>query len=251
VTQSPTARFRELIAREDADIPLAPAALAIAAHAYPELDVDAYVARLDELAAACPAATVDALVSHLFHDGGFVGNSEDYYDPRNSFLNDVLDRHTGLPITLSVVTIEVGHRLGLPLYGVGLPGHFVVGVDGRPVEYVDPYAGGARLDAAGCAEIVARVQPGLPFDARFLAPTGTRAILDRMLANLQAVYFSTDLAAARWVVDLRRAVPDRPPAERKHLAQALSALGRFDAAADELAAAGLEAEARSLRARTN
>jgi regulator of sirC expression with transglutaminase-like and TPR domain len=250
-------RFRNLVAGPEDALALDEACLLIAAHQYPDLGIDAYLTRLDELASGCQAPTLAAIAEHLYSQLGFAGNDDAYYDARNSFLNDVLDRRTGIPITLSIVVIEVGRRLGIPLYGVGMPGHFLVG---SAAGYFDAFAG-VHLDAAGCAARFTAVRPDTPFDPSFLEPTGRRAIVSRILANLQGILFSTDLRDARWVVDLRRAIPDQTVAERRRIVQALAALGRFDAAADELMrmraevpeelADRFEREARRLRARTN
>jgi regulator of sirC expression with transglutaminase-like and TPR domain len=178
---------------------LAEAALWIAAEAYPGLDVAHWLGRLDALGHGAaervgPGMDVDraaaAVARLLFEDAGFRGNADDYYDPRNSFLNDVLERRLGIPITLSVVYAAVAARAGLRVEGIGLPGHFVVRAEraGRR-RLLDPYHGGRPLDEAACADLVARVRPDArPFDPRWLEPVGTRQILVRMLANLKGVY---------------------------------------------------------------
>jgi regulator of sirC expression with transglutaminase-like and TPR domain len=126
----------------------------------------------------------------LFEEEGFRGNADDYYDPRNSFLNDVLERRLGIPISLSVVFVAVATRAGLAAAGVGLPGHFVAQVEreGRR-QLVDPFHGGRLLDRAGCEALVARMRPGArPLDPRWLAPVTTRQVFVRMLANLKTAY---------------------------------------------------------------
>ena len=179
---------------------LARAALAIARIAYPDLDPAPYLRQLDGLAAAVrprlhpggsPEAAAAELAGYLFGECGFRGNQEEYYDPRNSYLNDVLERRTGIPITLSVVLIETGARLGLGIEGVGFPGHFLVRVAGsRGPLLLDPFYGGRPI---GERELLARYRtfvgsdaPALPPDA--LATTGTPAILTRMLRNLLRAY---------------------------------------------------------------
>src|SRR5205823_9498396 len=107
--------------------------------------------QLDELAVRAAGLSGAELATLLFVTEGFVGNAADYADPRNSYLDDVLDRRLGIPITLSVVMLEVGRRCGLQLHGVGMPGHFLVG--GGPGEWFDPFHDGARLDLAGCAAL--------------------------------------------------------------------------------------------------
>jgi regulator of sirC expression with transglutaminase-like and TPR domain len=189
------------------------------------------------------------LASWLFGSEGFRGNADDYYDPRNSLLDDVLDRRLGIPITLSVVMLEVGRRCGLALRGVGMPGHFLVG--GAPGEWFDPFDGGAALDLEGCADRFARFHPGVAFDARLLAPVGPRAIVQRMLTNLQHVYATRDPLAEVWVVRLRLRVPGLAPAARAELAATLGRLGQFGEGARELEdAADLLDDTERDRART-
>lgn len=201
--------FAAVLAAGDAP-DLGRAALAIARIAYPELDPEPYLAELDTLAAAAgarlPAAgsDVDAVrtvAGYLFRERGFRGNEEDYYDPRNSFLNDVLVRRTGIPITLAVVLIETSARIGLRVEGVGFPGHFLVRVPGaRGPVLLDPFDGGrvvpqkellARLQALAGPE--RRTVTEVPPDA--VEATGTRAILARMLRNLLRIYLERDDAA--------------------------------------------------------
>ena len=195
-------QFAEMLARPDQGVSLARGALLIACEEYPALDPSLYLARLDELAEAVrqrltgPAGAeeaVAALNALLFEEEGFHANEQDYYDPRNSFLNDVLDRKTGIPITLSTVYIEVAQRAGVEAVGVGLPGHFIVRISaGGGALLVDPYHGGARLSKGDCQERLDRIYGGrLKVDAAMLAPCGPRSILARMLRNLKAIYLKT------------------------------------------------------------
>lgn len=194
---TPRERFAALAKRGDAAIDVATGALVIAQEEYPGLDVDEYLARLDSLAAAArrrvPAALPVAermarLAQFLYVDQGFIGNDRTYYDPRNSYLNDVLDRRTGIPITLSIVYCAVGHRLGLALGGVGFPGHFLVRHLGDPEIIADPFFGklvtvdecAARLEAVYGAKGV--------FDHVVLRPASSRETLVRMLSNLKRIY---------------------------------------------------------------
>ena len=191
--------FAREVSRPDADIDLGRAALAIAKSEYPELDIEAQVGRLAALAeAARPARpTADLLErlhrlrEYLFEEEGFSGNATDYFDPRNSYLNDVLDRRLGIPITLSLVLIEVGRRRGLEVQGIGLPGHFIAGarVGGEHV-LLDAFNGGVILTGEACAELVARAlgQP-VELSARHFVPVTNRQFLARMLANLKSVYW--------------------------------------------------------------
>lgn len=252
-----TGRFRELVQRDEHDVPLDEAALVIAAHDH-DVDVGAQLARIDELAAGAPASA-DALASYLFVERGFLGNSVDYGDPRNSYLDDVLDRRLGLPITLSVLMIEVGRRRGIALAGVGMPGHFLVRSDAN--RFFDPFHGGERLDVEGCQERFAETQGSAPFLPEFLDPVGAHAILARMLANLVRTHVARDPASAVWAVRLRLMVPGVSTTERRELATLLGTLGQFEEAAaalgalaDELdgpAADRVERDAAAYRARAN
>ncbi len=174
-------------------------ALLIAQGEYPGLDRAACRRQLDELGrearAACVGATEERLaeLSRLFSGRwGFRGNREDYYDPRNSFLNDVLERRTGIPITLSLVYIAAGQQAGLELVGVGMPGHFLVGCAGRNDLYVDAFSNGALLTRADCAARLREMHPETAFRPEFLDPVGPRLILTRMLHNLLEIYLHTE-----------------------------------------------------------
>jgi regulator of sirC expression with transglutaminase-like and TPR domain len=255
----PTERFTELVARPDAEIPLDETALLIAAHDHP-VDVPAELGELDALAAQVPAdAGADGVAAHLFRELGYAGNTVDYGDPRNSFLDEVRARRLGIPITLSVVMIEVARRIGVELHGVGMPGHFLVGA-GAGVFY-DPFHAGARLDADGCRDLLASARADIPFRPEYLAAVPTTAIVSRMLANLVNTYLQREPQSAVWAVQLRLLVPGLPRAERRHAAAVLGSLGRFAegatvldglaAEADGADARRAEREAAALRARAN
>jgi regulator of sirC expression with transglutaminase-like and TPR domain len=255
----PTERFAELVEGPDDQIPLDEAALLIAAHDHP-VDVPAELSALDELAAQLPAdAGADAVAAFLFRDLGYAGNTVDYGDPRNSFLDEVRLRRLGIPITLSVLMIEIARRIGVELHGVGMPGHFLVGAG--PGVFYDPFHAGARLDSEGCRDLLATARADIAFRAEYLAPVPTTAILSRMLANLVNTYLQRDPQSAVWAVQLRLRVPGLPAAERRHAAAVLGSLGRFAEGAavlDELAAGAdgadarrAEREAAALRARAN
>jgi regulator of sirC expression with transglutaminase-like and TPR domain len=254
------ARFADLVALPDDEIPLDEAALLIAAQARPELDVGAELGRLDELAGGCGEATLDGLAQHLFTDLGFHGNTEHYQDPDNSYLDQVLERRIGIPIALSVVTMEVGRRLGVALDGVGMPGHFLVRHRADPATFLDPFDHGRRLDAAGCRAIFTTLG-GTGWHDAYLAPVGARAILTRMLLNLQGLFLPANLRSAAWVLQLRLTIPGMTVSERLGLARALGSLGRFESAATELdrvadelpdeEAVTVRVESRALRSRAN
>lgn len=215
--EAPRLSVRErLVARlRDLEEPgaLAEAALLIAAEEYPALDVAAWLARLDALGARArervpPRGDADqtaaALTRLLVEDYGLRGNDADYYDPRNSFLNEVLERRLGIPLTLSLVYMDVGARAGVAVRGVGLPGHFVVRLErGETVRLLDPFNGGRPLDEANCRRLVERLGGGrLRFEPAHLRAVSARAILIRMLANLKGVYTALgDWRRARGAVD--------------------------------------------------
>jgi regulator of sirC expression with transglutaminase-like and TPR domain len=260
--EDPTVRFAELVQGPDDELPLDEASLLIAAHAYPDLDVGFELEMLDGLAEGCPDRTLEGWRRYLFVDQGFTGNVENYYDPDNSFLNQVLRRRVGLPIALSVLGMEVGRRLGLHLAGVGLPGHFLLRDDADPPTFVDPFAGGRVLDREGCIQRFKAVNgASAPFVDSFLDPVSTRSILGRMLANLRAIYAARgDLDSLAWVFALRLAIPGTPAIERRELARVLGSTGQFVEAAEVLEGLAvvlptleqdLLTEALALRARLN
>jgi regulator of sirC expression with transglutaminase-like and TPR domain len=229
-----TARFTDLMQRPDAEIHLDRAAALIAAHAHPGLDVDAVIGALDQLAAGTTATDAQSLAEFLFVEQGFAGNTTDYGDPRNSYLDDVLSRRLGIPISLSALMMEVGRRLEVPVLGVSMPGHFLVRPADDDAVWFDPFHRGRRLDVQDCRELFGRVRGAdAEFRAQYLEPTSTTAIVGRMLANLQHSLVRRDPPAAAWVVRLRLRLPTMPPTERTALATLLGTLGRFDEAADE------------------
>ena len=253
----PTVRFAELVQLPDADIPLDEAMFLVAAHDH-DLDLRTQLARLDALAADAPSDP-DALARHLFDARNFAGNEQDYTEPRNSYLDVVLDRRLGIPITLSVLMIEVGRRRDVALAGVGMPGHFLVG--GTLGRYYDPFHGGARLDPEGARALFAATRGDAPFRAEYLEPVGRRAILARVLANLLHAFVDREPGSAVWAARLRLRIPGLLPSERREIAALLGSLGRFAEAATELeslvpdlddaSAARTARDAAALRARAN
>ncbi len=184
----------------DADIDLEDGAFLIARYRYPEKDFEPYRDWLDEMAAAVAAdlepdmgmyRKIGVLNMHLFELAGLRGDDVRYYDPDNSCINRVIDRKRGNPITLSVIYLLVGQRIGLPLHGVGLPGHFVVKYsDGDDKTWIDPFHQGRLLSREDCIRYVRGM--GYPFRAHFLKPISTRSMLVRMLGNLHRIYTETD-----------------------------------------------------------
>jgi len=208
------AHFASLIARPV--IPLAEAALAVAAEEYRGLDVAAHLRAIDRLGSRVAARLLPpprpalqvlaALKSVLFEEERFRGNEAEYYDPRNSFLNEVLDRKLGIPITLCLLYIEVAGRAGLPLQGVGFPGHFLVRCpagEGMAEDlFVDPFNGGDLLTGEECVARFRALLHGREFDPKFLEPVAPAQILSRMLHNLKKIYVEAgDDVRALWVID--------------------------------------------------
>ncbi len=208
-------RFASLIADEKERYSLVEACLLIAEDAYPRLDVNHYLAEIERMAARLrgrlpvggPEEKVIALNQFLFDELGFSGNADDYYDPRNSYLNEVLERRVGIPISLSIVYMEVGRKVGLPLEGVSFPGHFLVRLALRSSTLVlDPFSGGEPLSERDLRKLLKRVIAGsgraglrsaedvaaeLPLD-QFLEPAGHRQVLARVLRNLKNIYREKD-----------------------------------------------------------
>lgn len=201
-TQSVRSRFSAMMEQPDSQLDLAAAALLIAAEEYPQLPLAPYLHRLDLLAErvrdrlgqeTAPPLLLQELGRVLFEEERFRGNAEAYYDPRNSFLNDVLDRGVGIPISLSLVYLEVGWRLDLPLSGLSFPGHFLVRYEGEVVRLlIDPFDGGRVRFEDQAQELLDRVYGGLVrLQPDFLQPTGKRDMLVRLLKNLKAIYLNT------------------------------------------------------------
>ncbi|MBW4468642.1 MAG: transglutaminase-like domain-containing protein [Pegethrix bostrychoides GSE-TBD4-15B] len=208
-------------------INLARAALYLAQAEYPQLQVEVYLEQLDSMAAevatrlpaaAYPLRIIQALNQYLFKDLGFHGNSGQYYDPRNSYLNSVLDRRMGIPITLSLVYLEIAQRIGFPMVGINMPGHFLI----RPLVaemqlFVDPFHQGEVLFVEDCEERLGQIF-GRPvtFRPEFAAAVSPQQFLARMLGNLKQIYTSqNEPARAIAVIDrLLLLFPDSLPDQR-------------------------------------
>jgi regulator of sirC expression with transglutaminase-like and TPR domain len=241
----------QLMQRPEEVMPLDEAALLIAAHANPTLDVKAELDRLDGIAGRVGEPEVEAVCRVLFEDIGLRGDHEDYDDPRNSYLDQVLARRLGIPISLSVVLLEIGGRCGLRLEGVGMPGHFLVRDPARPDWLIDAFNRGRQLDRSGCERLLQSVAgAGARLSEAMLATTGRRAILARMLANLDRSFERrNDTRSLLWVCTLRAGIPGLTVTDRHHIAARLGSLGRFDTAADVLETLACEQSAGDIRAR--
>ena len=205
---------------------LVAAALAIARIEYPALEPARYIDRLDRMGEeartrlkSSPVRTSEGAISvfneYLYDEQGFSGNLHKYDDTRNSFLNEVLDRRTGIPISLAVVYLEVARRAGLRVSGVNFPGHFLLraagpaadagpGSSGEPFRIIDPFHGGARLSERDCRELLRQHVGDSPaFDERLLQPATRNDIIVRMLVNLKRLYVRMrSYPQARFVSDL-------------------------------------------------
>ncbi len=239
-------RFLVLI-RQGEELDLAEGALLVAQTEYPDLDIGRYLARLDRMAeearqgvgAQGPSGALDRLNAYLFEEQGFRGNAEDYYDPRNSFLNDVLDRKTGIPITLSVVYMEVGRRLGLTIQGIGIPGHFVVQYqEDAETCFIDPFNRGAVLDASDCEAVVARATGrAIELQPKHFRPIGKRQILTRMLLNLKGIWLGREeWGKALAVIERLLAIEPSAPGEVRDRGIVHARLGAWAEAARDFEA---------------
>lgn len=245
-------------------VPLDEAALLISAGANPTLDVAAQLRRLDDIAGSVGECDRAALCRVLFEEWGLRGDRDGYDDPANSYIDRVLDRGLGIPISLSVLLIEVGRRCGLRLEAVGMPGHFLVRDPAEPEVLIDAFSGGRRLDRPACESLLQAVTGGAgSLTPGMLSTTRPWATLARMLANLDRSFEQrNDRASLVWVSELRTSIPHASLADRTQLAGRLAALGRFDIAAEVLSNAAastriapvrerLVSDARKLRARLN
>lgn len=239
-------RFRELAAAPDEQIDLTEAALVIALEEYPALAVDEYLGRIDRWSEAIRqriegSRDVERIVEEinrfLFEQEGFHGDADDYFDPRNAFLNEVLDRHAGLPIALSVVYIEISRRLGVPMTGVSLPGRFLVKVSGAWGDLLlDPFDEGRVLSTFECQQIMNAVfGGGVQLREHHLRSVSRKAILGKMLAHLKSVYMSRhDLERAASSIDRLLILDDRDGYELRDRGVVAMELHRYDEAIEYL-----------------
>lgn len=237
-------QFAAIVApeRPDETIDLAMAALAIAAEEYPQLRPEPYIQRLDYLAervrdhlgdeTAAPVV-LGELSRLLFEEEGFRGNAEAYYDPRNSYLNDVLDRRLGIPLTLGIIYLETGWRLGLSLYGVNFPGHFMIRYEGEALRLlIDPYHAGLIRFEDQAQELLDRVYGGsVKLQEEYLRTATRRDILVRLLSNLKTIHMNAR-DDARALAAVERILLVRPAAaeEVRDLGMLLARLARVDEA---------------------
>ncbi len=244
--RSPRQEFVNEIRRTEGEIDLGRAALLVAREQYPQLPLDLYLGRLDQLAEevrgqlageTAPTIVLQELLATLFERHGFSGNRDAYYDPRNSFLNDVLDRKKGIPLTLGIILLEVGWRLGLDLEGVNFPHHFLVRFRGESFSLlIDPFEGGDQRFEDEAQQLLDRVYGGMVrLRPAFLKMATRRDMLVRLLTNLKGVYLNSR-EDARAISAIERLLLLRPEAsaERKTLGLLLARQGRSEEALNQL-----------------
>ena len=214
------ARFAEIMQQGNTEFALDEAALLISTALQPGLDEDVWLAAIDSFAAGCEGRTPDAVAHHLFSTEHFTGNRNAYYDWRNSCIDRVIERRIGIPISLSVLMIEVARRVDVDLVGVGLPAHFLVRVADDEDAFFDPFDGGRRLDRAGVRSLFEHVTNGqVSWNEQFLQPTSNRDIVIRMLNNLKSVFAGrSDAVRLAIVMDMRGAVAELAELEAAEIA---------------------------------
>ncbi|MBL1174685.1 SirB1 family protein [Pantanalinema sp. GBBB05] len=191
--------FYQEVHQPDEQICLEKAAFYLALEEYPALDVDEYLTAIDTMAMEVlerlpaepyPLKTIQTINHYLYDDLGYRGNTDDYYDPRNSFLNDVIDRRTGIPITLSLLYLAIARRIDFPMVGIGMPGHFLIRPTVQEMEvFVDPFNQGEVLFLEDCQERLNQVfRQTVELRPAFFQPVGSRQFLVRMLTNLKMIY---------------------------------------------------------------
>lgn len=246
--RSPRHRLADELSRSEAELDLGRASLLIAAEEYPQLSVDLYVARLDQVAEevkdrlaneTAPLVVLQDLLKTLYERRKFGGNRTAYYDPRNSFLNDVLDRGVGIPLTLGIVLLEIGWRLGLPLEGVNFPGHFLVRYAGSEVRLlIDPFDRGEIRFEDEAQKLLDQAYGGaVSMREEFLRSASKRDMLARLLTNLKGIYSKIgDDHRALGVVERLLMISPTSPTESRARGILLARLGRHEDAAQQLEA---------------
>ncbi len=238
--------FYHEVNQSDDQIDLGRAALYIAQETYPHLDPDEYLAALDTMATEVeerlpnqryPMRVLQILNHYLYEDLGFRGNSDHYYDPRNSFLNQVMDRRMGIPLTLSLVYLEVARRIDFPMVGIGMPGHFLIRPEFESVGiFVDPFQQGEILFPEDCQDRLQQIYgSSVQLQDRFLEPVGPRAFLVRMLTNLKMIYLNQgDLVNALSMSERIMLVRPKHQMERRDRGLIYYQLGRWTEARQDL-----------------
>lgn len=245
--------FYQEIQQPDEYIDLAKAALYIAQEEYPDLDPEEYLNALDTMAGEVeerlptqryPLRIIQSINQYLYDDLGFAGNKKDYYDPRNSFFNEVIDRRVGIPITLSLVYLEVARRIDFPMVGIGMPGHFLIRPDLPEMDiFVDAFNHGEVMFAEDCQERLTQLyQQPVPLQPEFLATVTHQQFLARMLTNLKDVYLRREeLELALTAVERILLLFPKAISELRDHGLLCYRLGRFSQAANDLESYLIEA----------
>ncbi|MBM3941120.1 MAG: tetratricopeptide repeat protein [SAR202 cluster bacterium] len=239
-------RFAAFAAQQTNDLPLDTGSLLVNEVIEPTADVPYVWRALEGIATSLrdrisagdsPLSSLNLLSEHLFDHIGFRGAEKDYYDPRNSLLCEVVQRRVGIPISLSIVYMEVGRRLSIPLVGVGMPAHFLVRHADEPKLFVDTFHGGVLLTEAECAALLRNASPDSRWDKRFLDPIDNRAILARVLRNLTGIRVQRDdVPRAEVTLDLLVMLQPDQPAHRRDRGLMRYKLGAIDQALADLEA---------------
>ena len=256
--------FAAEVGQADAEVDVARVALLIAREEYPGLSVEGHLGRLDQMAEEvkdhigdeqAELVGMQALLRDIFDEKGYRGNREAYYDPRNSFLNDVLDRRMGIPLTLGIILLEIGWRLSLPLEGVNFPGHFLIRYPGLTVRLlIDPFDAGRIWFEDQAQELLGRVYGEmLRVNPRFLKAARRRDIVVRLLANLKGIYVNVqDYDRALAAVERILVIHPTAASQIRDRGTLLARLGRPDEAIEQLEwyldYAPVAADARRVRA---
>ena len=238
-------QFLTLAQGDDDDIDLATAALLIAATEYPQLDIAQQMNVLDSLAGGAsqrlgqqrdPLFAINTLSEYLFDEVGFSGNDDDYYDPRNSFLNEVLSRRIGIPISLCLVCIEVGKRLDIPLVGIGMPGHFLLKHRDQEELFIDPFHRGILISEEECAQRMRQItQANIAWDSALLSPVSNRDFITRILRNLKGIYLQReDFDRSLGMIERIVVLQPRLLEERRDRGLVLYQIGRYEDAREDL-----------------
>ena len=240
--------FHHEIQQPDEYIDLAKAALYIAQEEYSELDIEEYLNALDAMAIELeerlplekyPLKIIQCINKYLYDDLNFTGNAQNYYDPRNSFLNDVIERRVGIPITLALIYIEIARRIDFPMIGIGMPGHFLIRPDVSEIEiFVDAFSSGEVLFRQDCQERLNQIyQQNITLQPEFLAPVTKKQFLARMLTNLKYIYIKQqELEKALFCVERILLLFPSAILELRDRGLLSYQIGRFNQAADDLQA---------------
>ena len=231
-------RFAELMSQGERLGALDEAGFLLAGHVQGELDVAGEQAKLDQLATDVPVGDLDGVLEYIFGTLGFQGNERSYYDPRNSYLNEVLQRRLGIPISLSVLVMEVARRLDIELDGVSMPGHFLLCDRSEPRVFVDSFNQGAQLSATDCEKLFWQHAPAAAdfqsgFQNGFLEPVSLVTVAERMLSNLVAIHYGgRNVEALRRVCELLSCLPEADEQVYEPLVNLCKARADFQQAAE-------------------